>query len=144
VVDERDLGRDRSTANALRGNKEPVLVDDALDYSAREADLGQTIGDDCRAGKASLPVLLAHAAGDTPQPVFGEQVFGERVIGAPAHQAAGDLGETQRLSAEHATLDATFARPRSSGARAAPVTVPPAPHRDAMADVLDFSIAQAC
>ena len=66
------------------------------------------------------------------------------MIGAPEQQAAGDLAEAQRLSAEHATLDATFARARISGdrARAALLTIPPPPHRDAMADVLDFPIAQ--
>ena len=65
VVDEADLGRGRSIANARRGNKAPVLVGDALDYSARGAELGQTIGESLRAGEARLPVLLAHAAGDT-------------------------------------------------------------------------------
>jgi octaprenyl-diphosphate synthase len=35
------------------------LVDDMLDYSAQEAELGKTIGDDFRDGKITLPVVLA-------------------------------------------------------------------------------------
>jgi octaprenyl-diphosphate synthase len=116
------------------------LVDDALDYSAREAELGKTIGDDFREGKASLPVLLAHAAGDA-----AERAFWQRVIGAPESQHEGDLAEAQRLLAKHGTLEATFARARASGerARTALMTFPPSPWRDAMADVIDFSIARA-
>jgi octaprenyl-diphosphate synthase len=47
--------------------------------------------------------------------------------------------------AGHGTLEATFARARASGerTRAALMTFPPSPCRDAMADVIDFSIARA-
>ena len=116
------------------------LVDDALDYSAREALLGKTIGDDFREGKASLPVLLAYARGDAD-----ERAFWERVIGAPEKQAASDLDDAQRLLARHKTLDATFARARSCGERArdALLHFPASPWREAMEDVIDFSVARA-
>nr|WP_234397732.1 polyprenyl synthetase family protein [Sneathiella glossodoripedis] len=51
------------------------LIDDALDYSAEQASLGKTIGDDFREGKVTLPVLLANRKG-TPD----EQNFWKRVI----------------------------------------------------------------
>ena len=35
------------------------LIDDVLDYSAVQAELGKTVGDDFREGKISLPVVLA-------------------------------------------------------------------------------------
>src|SRR5512134_2654294 len=35
------------------------LIDDVLDYSAKQATLGKTIGDDFREGKMTLPVVLA-------------------------------------------------------------------------------------
>jgi octaprenyl-diphosphate synthase len=116
------------------------LVDDALDYSAREAELGKTIGDDFREGKASLPVLLAYAKGDAQ-----ERAFWERVIGEPAQQTETDLDEAQRLLGRHATLEATFARARASGERARDAVrfFPASPWRDAMEDVIDFSIARA-
>src|SRR5260370_18423114 len=44
------------------------LVDDALDYSGREAQLGKTVGDDFREGKITLPGLLAFPRGRTAQP----------------------------------------------------------------------------
>ena len=116
------------------------LVDDALDYSAREAQLGKTVGDDFREGKASLPVLLAYAAG-TPS----EREFWERVIGEPARQREGDLAKAQRLLARHGTLEATFARARASGqrARACLDLFPPSDWRDALEEIVDFSIARA-
>src|ERR1700720_1475906 len=39
------------------------LVDDALDYAGREAQLGKTVGDDFREGKITLPVILAFLRG---------------------------------------------------------------------------------
>ena len=40
------------------------LVDDALDYSGRQALMGKSVGDDFREGKATLPVILAYARAD--------------------------------------------------------------------------------
>ena len=37
------------------------LVDDALDYSGRQALLGKSVGDDFREAKMTLPIILAHA-----------------------------------------------------------------------------------
>jgi len=141
VIAEREPAAEQ--ALAVYGEEVGIafqLVDDALDYSAREAELGKTIGDDFREGKASLPVLLAYAAGDAE-----ERAFWARVIGEPAGQDASDLAAAQRLLAKHGTLDATFARARASGerARTALMTFPPSPYRDAMEDVIDFSIARA-
>ena len=39
------------------------LVDDALDYAGREAELGKTVGDDFREGKITLPIILAFLRG---------------------------------------------------------------------------------
>jgi len=46
------------------------LVDDALDYSARQMTLGKTVGDDFREGKMSLPVILAFARGSESERAF--------------------------------------------------------------------------
>ena len=40
------------------------LIDDVLDYSARQQELGKTVGDDFREGKITLPVILAFRRGD--------------------------------------------------------------------------------
>jgi len=141
VVAER--GPDAEMALAVYGEELGIafqLVDDALDYSAGQAILGKTIGDDFREGKASLPVLLAYAAGDA-----AERGFWERAIGHPEQQQPGDLDKAQALLARHGTLEATFARARACGERArqALQTFPASPHRLAMEEVVDFCIARA-
>ena len=46
------------------------LVDDVLDYSARQATLGKTVGDDFRDGKITLPIVLAFQAADEDEKSF--------------------------------------------------------------------------
>ena len=41
-----------------------------LDFSARQAELGKSIGDDFRDGKVTLPILLAFARGDEAERTF--------------------------------------------------------------------------
>ena len=60
--------RPREDFEALRcyGEKLGIafqLIDDVLDYSAREVVLGKSIGDDFRDGKITLPVVLAFERG---------------------------------------------------------------------------------
>ncbi len=53
------------------------LVDDALDYSAVEAELGKAIGDDFREGKLTYPILLAIAEADAAETAFWTRTIGE-------------------------------------------------------------------
>ncbi len=46
------------------------LIDDALDYSAKQAELGKTVGDDFREGKITLPVILAFRRGTEEERTF--------------------------------------------------------------------------
>ncbi len=46
------------------------LVDDALDYSADQAELGKTVGDDFREGKLTYPVILALAEANAEERAF--------------------------------------------------------------------------
>ena len=46
------------------------LVDDSLDYSAKQSTLGKTIGDDFKEGKITLPVILAFRRGDDKERKF--------------------------------------------------------------------------
>lgn len=54
------------------------LVDDALDYSAKEAELGKAVGDDLREGKLTLPVIEAYQHGDVSERAFWQRVIAER------------------------------------------------------------------
>ena len=51
------------------------LVDDVLDWSGREAELGKTVGDDFAEGKATLPVILAYERGDAEERSFWRRTF---------------------------------------------------------------------
>jgi octaprenyl-diphosphate synthase len=46
------------------------LVDDALDYGGKAADLGKNVGDDFREGKITLPVILAYRRGTAQERAF--------------------------------------------------------------------------
>ena len=59
-----------STAYGLNLGIAFQLVDDMLDYSAKQAELGKTVGDDFREGKVTLPVVLAFRRGDEAERGF--------------------------------------------------------------------------
>jgi octaprenyl-diphosphate synthase len=61
------------------------LVDDALDYSGRQAQMGKSVGDDFREAKVTLPVILAYGRADEDA-----QRFWQRTI-ALGQQRDGDL-----------------------------------------------------
>ncbi len=112
------------------------LVDDALDYAADQAALGKTVGDDFREGKITLPVLLAHRAGDA-----AERAFWERTIEA-AEQTEADLDTALALIARHGTIAATLDRAASYAAAAA-AALSPFPDtalRRALVGVCDYTV----
>jgi octaprenyl-diphosphate synthase len=115
------------------------LVDDALDYAADQAALGKTVGDDFREGKVTLPVLLAHAAGDATERAFWQRVIERR------EQDAGDLDHALALMARHGAIAATIARARAmaAAALAALDPFPDGPMRRAMADIVHFCVDRA-
>ncbi len=53
------------------------LIDDVLDYSAKQATLGKTIGDDFREGKMTLPVVLALGRADESERGFWQRTLEE-------------------------------------------------------------------
>lgn len=112
------------------------LVDDALDYSGKQAALGKTIGDDFREGKITMPVVLAFEKGDEK-----EKAFWQRVVEAD-HQEDGDLDHAVELMAKHQTLDATMDLAKDYGRRArlALKQLPENAYRDALDGIINFSI----
>ena len=115
------------------------LIDDVLDYSADQAALGKTVGDDFREGKVTLPVILAYRRGTDE-----ERAFWHRTI-EKLDQQDGDLDEAMRLMTAHGTLDDTVDRARHycSVARDALGIFPNGPTKDAMNELVDFVVDRA-
>lgn len=110
-------GHDGEDADALEAYGHHLgiafqLVDDALDYSPADAKLGKDVGDDFKEGKLTLPVILAHLAGDETERGFWQRTVGRR------EQTDSDLIEAQRLMQRHGTIAATLARAEREGQRA--------------------------
>ncbi|HYZ22208.1 MAG TPA: polyprenyl synthetase family protein [Rhodopila sp.] len=112
------------------------LVDDALDYSADQATLGKTIGDDFREGKITLPVLLAHMAGDEL-----ERTFWRRTVEA-LEQTESDLDQAVHLITRHDAIRLTLERARrfANEAKAALAVFPDSPFQQALRDVADYTV----
>ena len=116
------------------------LVDDALDYSARQAELGKTVGDDFRDGKITLPVLIAFARGGE-----AERAFWRRTLETQETEPH-DLERAQALLARHGAIAETVARGRGlrrEGPRQPRRASRPRAPRPRMLDLVDFCIERA-
>jgi len=115
------------------------LVDDALDYSADQAALGKTVGDDFREGKITLPVLLAFERGDDAERDFWRRTQEER------DQGEDDLAQALTLMRRHGALDDTIERARVYGdqAIAALAAFPDSAEKTALAEVVSFVTERA-
>jgi octaprenyl-diphosphate synthase len=82
------------------------LVDDLLDFSARESELGKAVGDDFRDGKITLPILLAFARGDAEERAFWRRTLED------GEQDAGDLERAVGILERRGALAETLARAR--------------------------------
>ena len=112
------------------------LVDDVLDYSALQARLGKSIGDDFREGKITSPVLIAVARGTDD-----ERQFWQRTLAEQNHRD-GDLDRAIELLSRYGALEETVAKAHRYGdaALTALEQVPDHPLRDSLHDVVDFCI----
>ncbi len=115
------------------------LVDDALDYSGREAKLGKSVGDDFREGKITLPVILAFLRGGAI-----DREFWKRTI-EKLDQRPGDLEQAHSLIERHGALADTLERARHYGsmARDALGLFPSSPLKAALLEAVDFAIDRA-
>ncbi|MDA0305166.1 MAG: polyprenyl synthetase family protein [Proteobacteria bacterium] len=115
------------------------VIDDVLDYSAKQVTLGKSIGDDFKEGKISLPVILAFRRGDD-----GERAFWRRTL-EDLEQTEGDLEHAIHLMARHNALDDSVERARHYGAiaRDALGIFEDGPHKKAFNELIDFCIERA-
>jgi octaprenyl-diphosphate synthase len=115
------------------------LVDDALDYSGREAQLGKTVGDDFREGKITLPVLAAYAAADE-----AERAFWRRTI-EDSEQTDTDLDTAMRLIERHGAISTTLqcASEFAASAKQDLMGFPDSPIRRSLLAVADYTVRRA-
>ena len=115
------------------------LIDDVLDYSAAQAALGKSIGDDFRDGKITLPVILAYRRGGEDDRAFWRRTLEN------LDQSDADLQTAIRLLDENGALADTVERARHYGAiaRDALGIFPESPAKDALLEVIDFCIDRA-
>jgi octaprenyl-diphosphate synthase len=112
------------------------LVDDALDYSGRQAVMGKSVGDDFREAKMTLPVILSLA-----QAREEERRFWRKTIELGI-QDEGDLSHAIEILERGGSLAATVERARTY-ARAAQDSLAICPDgeiRSALADVAAFVV----
>jgi len=115
------------------------LVDDALDYSAQQHNLGKTVGDDFREGKVTLPVILAYRRAEE-----AEREFWRRTV-ERGTQSNEDLEAATAMMNRHGALADTIARAGHYGAMAKDALgiFPSSAWHDALTDLVDFCIERA-
>lgn len=115
------------------------LVDDVLDYSARQSELGKSIGDDFREGKITLPVILAFRRGDADERAFWKRTLED------VDQQDVDLERAIALIEKHGALRDTVARASHYGAiaRDSLGIFPDGAAKRALLEIVDFCIERA-
>ncbi|MBB2754249.1 UNVERIFIED_ORG: octaprenyl-diphosphate synthase [Rhizobium aethiopicum] len=112
------------------------LVDDALDYGGKAADLGKNVGDDFREGKITLPVILAYRRGTED-----ERAFWRDAIEA-GNSTDANLEKALGLITKYGTLADTIGRAVHYGtiARDALAPLPDTVWKSSLMEVIDFCI----
>ena len=115
------------------------LIDDVLDYSAKQQDLGKTIGDDFREGKITLPVVLAFRRGDAEERAFWNRCLQD------LEQEDKDLDHAMDLMARHDSLNDSINRARhfADVARDALGIFPDSEVKTVFLDIIDFCLDRA-
>jgi octaprenyl-diphosphate synthase len=114
------------------------LIDDMLDFSARQSELGKSVGDDFRDGKITLPILIAFARGNSEERSFWRRTLED------CDQHPGDLERAMRLVERRGAVAETMCRARAyaEAAAAALVCFPDGPMRRALIEATEFATAR--
>jgi octaprenyl-diphosphate synthase len=136
--------RDANFIAAMRAYGENLgiafqLVDDALDYSGRQALMGKSVGDDFREAKMTLPIILSVARADETA-----RGFWQRVI-ETGNQTETDLHHAISLVEQTGSIQETMRRARAYAdmAKNALTTLPGSEIRNALSDIADFCVERA-
>ena len=114
------------------------VIDDLLDYTATESELGKPIGSDLREGKVTLPVIyLLQRDGKTASDLVRHIVE----TGAATSDEWRDLS---LLIAQHRVIDSAYEKARESAEAAQRhlKLFPPSPEREALLALPDYVLAR--
>ncbi|MBV8799036.1 MAG: polyprenyl synthetase family protein [Alphaproteobacteria bacterium] len=114
------------------------LIDDALDYSGRQVQMGKSVGDDFREAKVTHPVIVAHERASEAAKEFWHRAIEDGV------QHDGDLKRAIAIIDETGALDETraLAHHHARMAIAALAAVPPHEIRQALISVAEFCVSR--
>ena len=115
------------------------LVDDVLDYSAEQASLGKSIGDDFREGKMTLPIVLTLARCNEEERQFFKRCLED------LEQSDGDLERAIAIISHYDAVEDAKAQARGFGQKAlnALSGFPSGEAKSALRDVVEFCIERA-
>ena len=137
-------GRPRNAQEALESFGRNLgiafqLVDDALDYSGKQASLGKSVGDDFRERKITLPVVLSFRRGAEQERNFWKRVMEE------GNQTDDDLLYATKLMERHGALTDTIERAKHYGSMAcdALAIFPDSEWKTALLESVAFCISRA-
>jgi octaprenyl-diphosphate synthase len=115
------------------------LIDDALDYSGRQAQMGKSVGDDFREAKVTLPVILSIARADKEALEFWRRVIED------GKQHEGDLKRAIAYVEGTGAIEETRARATryADDAIRALHVLPQSELRNALEAIADFCVQRA-
>jgi octaprenyl-diphosphate synthase len=112
------------------------LVDDALDYSANNAELGKNVGDDLAEGKPTLPLIQALAKGSPEQ----QAVIRKAIEGGGRDDIDLILEAIESTGA--ITYTSVLARQEAQRAKEALTAIPESPYTQALWHLADFAVSR--
>ncbi|MCI5049456.1 MAG: polyprenyl synthetase family protein [Rickettsiales bacterium] len=115
------------------------LVDDALDYSANQAELGKTVGDDFREGKITLPVIIAYQLANEDEKAFFQRTLSD------LEQEEGDLQKAFEIINSYNAIELTFERAGAFAEQASRnlADFPESVLKAALQETVDFCVERA-
>ncbi len=116
------------------------LVDDVLDYSAKQAALGKTVGDDFREGKITLPIVLAFQSADEEGRKFWRRTLEE------LEQKKSDIRRAVKMLEQSGALAATMNRAREYAIKAQSELeeFPSNQFKAALMEAVSFTVSRSC
>ena len=114
------------------------LIDDALDYSGREKQMGKSVGDDFREAKVTLPVILAYQRANED-----DRTFWRRTI-ETGTQDEDDLDRAIHCVQETGAIRESHARAHAyaDAAIRAVAKLPSDTIREALIEIAEFCVAR--